>query len=707
MPMSVGSAGMALMHRQIAGKLTGPATKWIVAVFWVLASIGLAGLAAQLSDVQNNEASSWLPQSAESTQALNRLTSFQDPNDLPTVVVYEKAQGALTDADRAAIKADLAAFGKLPGALDPSGYGQPSYTEAPDHQAAQVTLTFNFGANGWNEMPKTADSIRAIADHPGLNVHVTGAGGGAADSAAAFEGLDTNLLLITVSVVILILLITYRSPVLWILPVFSAGVALMCAQGVIYLLAKYADLTVNGQSQGILTVLVFGAGTDYALLLVARYREELRRHEDRHEAMAFALHRATPAILASAMTVILAMMVLLLAEMNSTAGLGPVCAVGIAIGLAVMTTLLPALLVIFGRWFFWPVRPTFGSHEPTTSGRWAQLGNAIARRPRTVWVGTSIALAIACLGILGLNTNGLTQAEQYTTTVDSVVGQEVQVRHGLVDEGSPVMIAVDAAHADAVAAAVTGVRGISAPTATPPINGTVLVSATLTADTASSDAFATVERVRTAAHSVAGADVAVGGTSALLLDMQHAAHRDNAVIMPLVLVVVLLVLMVLLRTVLAPVLLVATVVLSFGAALGISTLVFGQVLGYQDTDAGMPLFAFVFLVALGIDYNIFLMTRVREETQTRGTREGSLIALAATGGVITSAGVVLAATFAALTSMPLVPFVQIGITVAIGVLLDTLIVRSVLVTALNLDLGARIWWPSRLDRGTEAVQVTP
>ncbi|HVI38601.1 MAG TPA: MMPL family transporter, partial [Gaiellales bacterium] len=504
--------------------------------------------------------------------------------------------------------------------------------------------------------------------------------GQAADSAEVFAGIDGKLLFSTVIVVIVILLLTYRSPILWLLPVISAGVALTTAQGVIYLLAKNAGLTVNGQSQGILTVLVFGAGTDYALLLVARYREELRRHEDRHEAMAFALHRAAPAIVASALTVILGMLCLVVAEMNSTAGLGPVAAIGIGVGLLVMITLLPALLVITGRWIFWPQRPAFGTPEPTTTGFWSKVGTRIAPRPRAVWIGTALALGVCALGILQINAHGLSTQDSYTKDFDSVIGQRVLIDHGLADTGSPVMVVANAGQADAVRSAMTGIDGIGDPS--PPIvkGDTALIQAQLESDPISQAAFDTVGDVRSAVHQVDGADALVGGGSAISSDIEKASAHDNRVIIPLVLIVVMIVLMVLLRAILSPLILIATVVLSFGASLGLSALFFRNVLGFAGADASLPLFVFVFLVALGIDYNIFLMTRVREETPQHGTRRASLIALGATGGVITSAGFVLAATFGVLATLPLVAFAEIGIAVALGVLLDTLIVRSVLVT---------------------------
>jgi RND superfamily putative drug exporter len=694
------------MHRQIAGKLTGRVTKWLVLAFWIIVLMAAAPLAGKLTDAQDNQTSSWLPASAESTKALDRLAPFQDENDIPTVLVYEKADG-FTKADLATIGQQLDQIQGLDGAVPakaPNGSVVPPSTlvqVSQDRQVAQGQVTFNFGQDGWNKLPDLKKEIQGIAQLPGTTVYVAGPGGQAADSAEVFSGIDGKLLFSTVIVVVVILLLTYRSPVLWLLPVISAGVALITAQGVIYLLAKNAGLTVNGQSQGILTVLVFGAGTDYALLLVARYREELRRHEDRHEAMAFALHRAAPAIVASALTVILGMLCLVFAEMNSTAGLGPVAAIGIGVGLLVMITLLPALLVITGRWIFWPQRPAFDTHEPTSTGFWAKVGTRIAPRPRAVWVGTALALAVCALGILQINAHGLSTQDSYTKDFDSVLGQQVLIDHGLADTGSPVMVVANAGQADAVRSAMTGIDGIGDPS--PPVvkGDTALIQAQLESDPTSKAAFATVADVRTAVHQVDGADALVGGGSAITADIEKASTHDNKVVIPLVLVVVMIVLMVLLRAVLSPLILIATVVLSFGASLGLSALLFRNVLGFAGADASLPLFVFVFLVALGIDYNIFLMTRVREETPEHGTRRASLIALGATGGVITSAGLVLAATFGVLATLPLVAFAEIGIAVALGVLLDTLIVRSVLVTAINLDVGGKIWWPSRLDRGDQ------
>ena len=599
------------------------------------------------------------------------------------MVVYERDSG-LTEDDLAAAREQVAEMQNLDGVVG-EVFG-PQVSE--DGQVAQTVVTFNFGANGWNEMPAAADELRDLTEIDGVTTHIAGAGGQAADSSEAFEGIDTTLLVATLGAVIVILLLTYRSPVLWVLPIISAVFALFVSQALIYFLAKYADLTVNAQSQAILTILVIGAGTDYALLLVARYREELRRHEDRHEAMAFALHRAAPAIVASAVTVMLGMLCLLFAEMNSTAGLGPVAAIGIGVTLLVMITLLPALLVILGRWVFWPKRPTFGSPEPTQTGLWARVGRRIVKRPRAVWVVTALLLAVACLGLFRLEASGLSTEDSYTKEFDSIVGQKVLAEHGLFDQSNTVQVVANAEQADAVRDAMTGIDGLAqAGGAGAPKAGVAFIEAAMAGDAASQTAFDIVEQVRDNVHGVEGADALVGGWSAVYLDTKIAANRDNVVIIPIVLVMVLLILITLLRALASPLILLATVVLSFGAALGLSALIFEYVFGFEGSDPSFPLFAFVFLVALGIDYNIFLMTRVREETMHRGTRQGSLVALTSTGGVITSAGLVLAATFLLLGTIPVVFLAELGVAVALGVMLDTMIVRSVLVTALNLDLG--------------------
>jgi putative drug exporter of the RND superfamily len=670
--------------------------KWVFVGLWAVLLAVLAPLAGDLGKVQDNNIESWLPGDAESTRVLAVAERFRSNDEVPAIVVYEKP-GGLTQADLAAIAEQARQFGGVEG-VDREVVGPIPSTERPAPEAAQVFVPVDVGSDGWEKLPGVVDDVRAIIGDgvDGVSAHVTGPGGTAADQAEAFAGIDSTLLYAAGIVVIVMLLLTYRSPSLWILPVISAGAALMAAQGVIYLLAKHAGLTVNGQSAGILTVLVFGAGTDYALLLVARYREELRRHDDRHEAMAFALHRAGPAIWASAATVIIGMLVLVFADLNSTAGLGPVAAIGVGVGLLAMITLLPALLVIFGRWMFWPVRPSFGSADATDTGVWARIGGVIGRRPRVTWAVTCLVLGALALGTFSLKADGLTNAASFTTTPDSVVGEQVLAKHFPAGTGQPVEVVAKADQADEVRAVFADVPGISSVNEPAIRDGYAYLQGTMTAAPDGPAAMDTVDRVRAAIHEVPGADALAGGQSAILHDTAQANERDRSLIIPLVLVVVFLILGGLLRSLLAPVLLIGTVVLSFFAAMGISAFFFNNVFGFDGADASFPLFVFVFLVALGIDYNIFLMTRVHEEAKQWGTRKGALIGLKATGGVITSAGLVLAGTFAVLGTLPLTFTAELGFAVAVGVLIDTIIVRAVLVTALTLDVGRWMWWPSKL-----------
>ncbi|MEU4601596.1 MMPL family transporter [Kribbella sp. NPDC023972] len=689
-----------------AGRLAalpcGKVSKWIVLALWIVAMAASFGPAGKLTGAQENDAVSWLPGKAESTEVLKATEQFSSADEIPAVLVYERSAG-ITPADQQAVARHVTQFSQLED-VDREVVGP---IPSKDGKALQVLVPINAGSGGWETLGERADDIRHVAaDRPdGMSFHLTGPGGFAADSQEAFAGIDGKLLYSAAAVVIIILLLTYRSPVLWLLPLFSAGVALFAAQAVIYYLATEADLTVNAQSAGILTVLVFGAGTDYALLLVARYREELRRHEDRHEAMAFALHRSGPAIIASGSTVVAGMLCLLLASMNSTRGLGPVAAVGIVIALAAMLTLLPALLVICGRWVFWPLRPTYGSDDHTETSVWGRIGRRIAVRPRLTWITTTVVLAIAALGMLRLDANGLSNEESFIGTPESVVGEKILAAHFPAGAGNPLVVVSNADKAAEVRTAIASTQGIAAVAEPRVSGGLAYLEGTMTDAADTQAAKDTVDRVRTAVHAVPGADARAGGGAAILLDTQRAADQDNRVIIPVVLAVVLLILALLLRSLFAPVLLVATVVLSFGAALGISALVFDVVLGFGGADVSLPLFVFVFLVALGIDYNIFLMTRVHEESKTYGTRRGALIGVAATGGVITSAGLVLAGTFAVLATMPVVAFAEIGIAVALGVLLDTIVVRSVLVTALNLDIGRHLWWPSKLAQKRDSEPV--
>ena len=691
-----------------SGKLAllvcGKRSKWVVLVLWLILLVAVAPLAQKLTDAEQNDASSWLPGSAESTQVLNLQKDFL-PDTAPAVVIYARPDG-LTQADRTKIQADAAGIKAMTqhGIFGTRTLG-PAYDRPADPRAAQLIVPISVDEGGWNGIADAVKDIRGVVtgNTGGLEVHITGPDGFSSDSADAFSGIDGTLLYSALAVVVLILLLTYRSITLLLVPVLSVIGALFTAQAAIYLLATHAGLVVNAQSAGILTVLVFGAGTDYALLLIARYREELRRHEDRHEAMALALHRAGPAILASAATVAVSMLCLLFAEMNSTSGLGPVAAIGITIGVTAMMTLFPALLVIAGRWVFWPTIPHVGSAEPTRTGLWSRVGQRIDRKPRTVWVTTALILAVLSLGLISLKAAGLSNAESFTGKPDSVTGQEVEARYFAAGAGQPLVVIAKASASGRVEAAFASVKGIAPGSVGVPAgapaqkNGLVYLEGTTTAAPDSQAAKDTVDRARDRLHAVPGADAKVGGGTATILDANRAAQRDSELLIPLILVVVLIILGFLLRALVAPLVLIGTVVLSFAAALGVSALAFRHIFGFEGEDTAFPLFVFVFLVALGIDYNIFLMTRIREETAHSGTRQGTLTGLAATGGVITSAGLVLAGTFAALATLPIVGFAEIGFAVAFGVLLDTFIVRSVLVSAITLDLRNRVWWPSRLD----------
>ena len=680
--------------RRIAEIPAGSWTKWLVVGLWLVVVAVAFPLSGKLMGAEKNDASAWLPANAESTKVLDVQAHFQSPNIFPGVVVYDRASG-LTAADRAKAAADTRSFARL-GGVGPGQVQGP--IPSADGKAIQTIVSVNLGAQGWNGAAKAASSIRVIAQSNanGLASHITGPLGNAADNSKVFKGIQSTLLYAALAVVIVILLITYRSPVLWLLPVISSGVALITAQAVIYLLAAHAGLTVNAQSAGILDVLVFGASTDYALLIVARYREELRRHDRRHAAMAEALRRAGPAIIASGSTVIVALLLLSVAELASTKSLGPVLAIGVGVGMLAMLTLLPALLVIFPRGVFWPYRPAYGSAEPTTRGLWARVGWSIAPRPRLVWVTTAVILGILALGLTGLKASGLTNAQSFRGHPDSVTGEAVLAAHFPAGAGEPVVVIGKQNAAIPLRSAFAATPGIAHVTPPGAHAGYAYLQGTLTAPPDSPAAYATIDRVRAAVHAVPGAAAKVGGTTAINLDVARASAHDRNLILPLILAVVLIILALLLRALVAPLILTATVVLSFAAALGVSAFFFNHVFNFGGADTSFPLFVFVFLVALGVDYNIFLMTRVREEAHKRDARHGAITGLAATGGVITSAGFVLAGTFAVLATIPSTFLTELGFAVAFGILLDTIVVRSVLVTALNLDIGRWMWWPSKL-----------
>ena len=675
---------------------TGRRSAWLTIVIWIVVVAALSPLAGKLTEVENNETSAWLPGNAESLKVANAQEDFPNGETLTAVIVYHR-DGGLTQEDLARIEADRTELTARYPETPPS----PAF---PSEDGHAVIYTIPFLSRTTEESEVVAEHVADIRDfldqeNGDLQVKVTGPAGFVKDFTEVFAGIDGTLLMATAIVVAVLLLITYRSPVLWLVPLISVGFALQFANAIVYLLAKYAGVSVNGQSGGILPVLVFGVGTDYALLLIARYREELRQHEKPREAMAFALRQAGPAILASAATVVIGLLCLLAADLNPTRGLGPVGAVGIVAGLIAMLTLLPAILVVFGRRLFWPFVPSFGSEHHEESGIWARIGVAVSRRPRPVWIATVVLLLVLALGVIGIDTN-LAQSDQFRTKPDAIVGQNLIAESFPAGSGAPTTVIANAGSEAAVQGAILGVAGVAGAQQDGVSNDGSIVSfaVTLEAAPATEAAFDTVRDLRTAVHAVDGADAKVGGPDAQSLDISTTTSRDQKVIIPLILLVVLVILGALLRAVVAPIVLIVTVIISFAAALGVLTLVSEHIFGFAAIEGSIPLLGFVFLVALGIDYNIFLMSRVHEESKRLGTRKGMLRGLAVTGGVITSAGIVLAATFAVLGVLPLVFMTQLGFLVAFGVLLDTLIVRSVLVPALTFELDKKIWWPSSLSR---------
>ncbi len=680
--------------RRLIALPAGRRGKWVVVVAWLIVAAVAGPVGGKLSSVAKNDQSSYLPGNAESTQVLDLITRFPSGQTLPAVIVAERSSGT-TAADRAALTADAAG-------IDSTVTGLTTRTGAPVASADGRALLLSVPLDGRLDGDQVKTAVAALRGivrgaPAGLDVKVGGIGGVTADEIDAFGGIDGTLLIATLLIVVVILLVTYRSPVLWLAPLVAVGIAYSTAQAVVYELAAHAGLVVSGESQGILTVLIFGAGTDYALLLIARYREELTRHTDRHDAMTTSLLRAAPAIIASGTTVTLGLLCLFASTLASDRGLAPVGAAGIVCTLAALGTLLPALLAIFGRYLFWPFTPRAGQSPDPMRSVWGRAGVRIQARPRSVWIGSTALLGVLILGLFSYKA-GLSNDQAFRTAPESVVADQVIAAHFAAGASNPSDVIAGAAQADAVLAATRSTPGVVSASVVERSGDLVRIEATLGAENDTQPAFDIVDALRARVHAVPGAAAIVGGESAITLDVENAAVHDRIVVMPLILLVVLVVLGLLLRSVVAPVLLVVSVVVSFLAALGGSAFLFTHVFGFAGSDQTLPLLGFVFLVALGVDYNIFLMSRVREETERHGTRRGVLIGLATTGGVITSAGIVLAATFSALGLLPLVFLTEIGVLVAFGVLLDTLVVRSVLVPALVTDVGSRVWWPSRLVR---------
>jgi putative drug exporter of the RND superfamily len=700
--------------RNLAGSLAllpgGRRTKFSVIAVWLVVLFAIGPLAGKFEDAQENDPADYLPANAESVQALDQLDGFPSDDEADAITVFHR-DGGLTAEDRAAIEQVRAAINdEVRGEINAERSGTVAETEPPlissDGATALLTtpITVPEAASGDAEdlLTDTPEEIKAELDSlpSGLEAEVTGPAGFAADAVEVFNDINGTLLLATGGLVLVLLIVIYRSPIFWIIPFFSVLIAEVTTRGLGYLIAD-AGVTVTGQSGGILPVLVFGAGTDYALLMVSRYREELRRHEDKHDAIRVALNRTSPVILASGATVIAALLTLSLAEVSGTAGLGPIGAMGIAMAMLAMLTILPALLTVAGRKAFWPFIPRVGTEgADETHGTWRRVAEWVARGPRRVWIGTTAVLAVMAAGLVFLNSD-LTTGNMFRDDVDSVQGQELLEAGFPAGANAPTNVVVtDTSKLDGVREAVAEAPGVAE--VSPEVErgpGGAKLEVTLEEDPYSTAAFDLIPGIREAAEEVAGDDVLVGGPTAEEYDLRQSAARDNRLIVPIALVVVFLILAALLRAIVAPLVLIATVILSYFAALGVGAFFFENVFDFPGMDPALPLFAFVFLVALGIDYNIFLMARVREETLTHGTRDGTIRGLAVTGAVITSAGLVLAGTFSTLAVLPLVSLTEIGFTIAVGVLIDTFIVRSLLVPALVLEIGDPVWWPSALARG--------
>ena len=698
----------------------------LVIFIWFGASGVFGPLFGKLTSVQENDNSAFLPDSAESTKASKLIEKFSnaDKTQLPALVLLE---GTVDVARLALINQHLQTLpskninylSKYKGTFD-TGIPLSKYLSAtvpltafpaPDGKAILINLpvlytgagvTMDNGKPVLTAMIKTIrDDMNAWGKANGFVVHVTGIAALLSDLFGAFGGIDSSLLFTTLGVVSIILIFVYRSPVLWILPLLSAIFALSTAGGIIYLLAKNNFITVNGQSQGILTILVLGAATDYALLLIARYREELHHHRSRFDAMRSAYRGVFEPIVASGSTVAVSLLVLLLSQLSGNRGLGPIGAIGIVTAMITILTFLPALLVVFGRWIFWPRIPRFDDVDANLSGLWAKVGNLVAQRPRRIWVVTATGLLILAGFATTLQTQGLSTAESFTTRPESVVGQELLLKHFPGGQGEPTEIVVKVGQIDEVSAALRKVPGVTTVEtmrqggAVKIIDGLAILNATLANAPDSVQARDLIPAIRAAVRAL-DPTIMVGGTTAVYYDIDQSSRRDNRLIIPVVLLLIGLILALLLRSIAAAGLLLFSVILSYAATLGVCQLVFHNIFHFPGADTSFPLFAFVFLVALGIDYNIFLMTRVREESTKIGTRAGVIKGLTVTGGVITSAGVVLAATFGVLGILPLVFLAELGFAVAFGVLLDTIIVRSLLVPALVHHIGGKIWWPSKL-----------
>ncbi|MFD5949642.1 MMPL family transporter [Streptomyces collinus] len=682
------------------------AQRWARRLVPLVLLLGVGGTlgpyAGKLGEVATNDQAAFLPRSAESTRVLEARAAFDRSGTVPAIVVWTADGERFTKERQAEAGRAVAALAGKPGVV-----GRPSPALLSDDREA-IQAVVQLKPDLGDELPTVLDTVREAARAvPDTTAQIAGPAASQADLSDAFAGIDGLLLGVALGAVLLILLLVYRSVLLPFLIILGSVFALGLACAVVYVLAERDVVRVDGQVQGILSILVIGAATDYALLLAARFREELALRADRFSAATAAVRRSFGAITASAATVALGLLALLASDLTNNRALGPVGAIGIGCAVLATLTFLPAALALLGRAAYWPSRPKPPQESARGSGVWRRVATAVDSRPRRTWAVTALVLAVFAAFSPSLSSKGVPLDEIFVNDAPSVAAQATLGEHFPGGSGNPAVVIADAGRAAEVTAAARSTEGVASadavsasgrPGAGEPlaVDGRVRIDATLEAAADSDAAKETVERLRARVHAVPGADALVGGYTAQQYDTQQTAARDRTVIVPIVLAVILLILMLLLRSLLVPVLLVATVGLNFLATLGVSALVFRHLLGFTGTDASVPLYGFVFLVALGVDYNIFLMSRVREEALAYGNRQGVLRGLTTTGGVITSAGVVLAATFAALMVIPLAFLVQIAFIVAFGVLLDTLVVRSLLVPALMIDIGPRAWWPSAL-----------
>lgn len=743
------------MLGRISRFASGRRSKWVVLGAWVVLGFALFGFQPKLQEATTNENEAFLPESAESTEVNDLISDrFPDGREVDAIVAYRRP-GGLTAADRARIAADALELAGLdapePGAecasaelvgvfavVDPFAgpvcgarhLGGGAAADAPGASASTpgssrgaaagapptvsrdgsvALLLVRASTEESEQIQANVAAIRAVVppyDAPAgeLRAYTTGIAGIVSDSIEVFESIDVTLLVVTVSLVLVLLLAIYRSPVIALVPLFVVATAYGIAAAAVYGLVEAGALEVNGQTTSLLIVLMFGAGTDYCLLIVARYREELRRVADRHEAMARATERTAPAILSAGGTVVAAMLVLTLADFKATQTMGPVLALGVAVMLLAGLTFLPALLACLGRRSFWPAIPRVGSEQARPLDVWRRVGHFVHERPTFALVAAVAVLAAGSLG--NLQDRGIIDfGEGFRKEIESVEGQLLIERELAAGQTAVTSIVADAAAAEPVREAALGVEGVVAavPTATSSDGELARIDATLAYDPFSDEANATIPALRSAVRRAAGSGEAlVGGLTAENFDTTETLRSDARIIVPLTLVLIFAILCLLLRAVVAPLYLVATVVLSYGFALGVSSLIFTELFNQPDSDPGIPTFAFIFLVALGIDYNIFLISRIREEAAHQETKEAVISGLERTGGVITSAGLILAGTFSALMTLPLEALFQIGFTVAFGLLVDTFLVRTILVPAIAFKLGERNWWPSRVSHEAPA-----